>query len=158
MSATTADLTALAKTFTRSKDDAQKRSQALLVLTANQTLMLMKQYVPVKTGALRDSLRMVVSPGRVEIGSMDPAVDYGDYVEFGTKPHVIRAKAGGFLTFQINGRWVKVKVVNHPGTKPHPYARPAARDALARVAPNYADLGFDLIMGRSETQALPAAA
>lgn len=38
-------------------------------------------------------------------------------LEFPTRPHVIRAKHAPYLVFRIDGHWVRVKSVNHPGTK-----------------------------------------
>lgn len=45
-------------------------------------------------------------------------VEYGEYLEEGTKPHVIKAKNKPYLHFKAqDGYWRKVKQVNHPGTK-----------------------------------------
>jgi hypothetical protein len=53
-------------------------------------------------------------------------------LEHGTKAHTIRSKGAYPLrnprTGQVFGR-----VVNHPGTKPYPWARPAAYDLDGRV-------------------------
>lgn len=49
-------------------------------------------------------------------------------VEFGTAPHVIRARRtnkGGKMVFHVDGRVVASPVVQHPGAAPQPYARPA---------------------------------
>lgn len=56
---------------------------------------------------------------------------YAQLVEFGTRPHRIVARPGHALN--VNG--TEVRSVDHPGTRPHPYMRPAA-DAkfLAAVA------------------------
>lgn len=38
-------------------------------------------------------------------------------IEFPTRPHTITARNKPYLVFQVDGHWVKVKSVNHPGTK-----------------------------------------
>lgn len=68
-------------------------------------------------GNLHQSIRssmLGVASGKVEVG-----VDYGVYVEQGTRPHVIRAVNAKVLANrqgQIFG-----KTVNHPGTKANPF-------------------------------------
>jgi len=52
-------------------------------------------------------------------------MEYAPDVEYGTKPHVILPKNKSYLAFKINGKWVRTKKVNHPGTKPQPFYRPA---------------------------------
>lgn len=58
-------------------------------------------------------------------GEVGPTADYGDDVEYGTQPHLIRPKAGGFLRFNIGGRTIFAREVHHPGTAPQPYMGPA---------------------------------
>lgn len=86
-------------------------------------------------GSLRDSVRVgsrvrrdgkVVSYVRAG-GKKD--VYYAHMVEFGTRPHKI-GKVGRMLW--INGRWVYAPV-NHPGSRPRPFMRPAA-DSTAQTA------------------------
>lgn len=48
---------------------------------------------------------------------------HGHLVEFGTKPHLIKAKNGKVLAFNGTFR----KEVHHPGAKPEPYFKPAVR-------------------------------
>lgn len=69
-------------------------------------------------GNLRQSIRSQMigtAKGMVEVGA-----EYGAYVEFGTRPHIIRVKNKKVLanrrTNQIFGR-----VVHHPGTKANPF-------------------------------------
>lgn len=42
-----------------------------------------------------------------------------EILEFGTRPHEIRPKNGGYLVFNIGGARVRAKVVQHPGTRPY---------------------------------------
>lgn len=45
--------------------------------------------------------------------------DYGVYVDQGTKPHVIVPRRAPYLVFKNrDGKWIRTKRVNHPGTKP----------------------------------------
>jgi hypothetical protein len=53
------------------------------------------------------------------------------YVTGGTRPHVIRPRnPNGVLRFEINGRVVYAKFVNHPGTRPNRFMIDALRQAL----------------------------
>lgn len=54
-------------------------------------------------------------------------VDYGLYVEVGTKPHVIRAHGPWSLRNRRTGK-VFGPVAHHPGTRAQPYLRPALDD------------------------------
>lgn len=54
-------------------------------------------------------------------------VDYGLYVEVGTKPHVIRSTGLWPLRNRRTGQ-VFGLVVHHPGTRAQPYLRPALDD------------------------------
>lgn len=38
-------------------------------------------------------------------------------VEYPTRPHTITARRAPYLVFQVQGRWVRVRSVQHPGTK-----------------------------------------
>lgn len=58
-------------------------------------------------------------------------------VEFGTAPHVITPKNGKALRFVKNGKEIFVKKVNHPGTKPQPFMRLAARTVQKEIKTIY---------------------
>jgi HK97 gp10 family phage protein len=85
-----------------------------------------KSTLPVSHGDLRKSARITTRAGRgqttasVKVGNR--IAYYAQMVEFGTRPHMIKAKPGSALN--VNGR--EVKWVRHPGAAPHPFARPAA--------------------------------
>jgi hypothetical protein len=64
--------------------------------------------------------------GRIEAGrgvNNGPSIKVGNlaphaiYLELGTVPHEIRGRNGGYLHFRGNRGWVKVRKVNHPGTR-----------------------------------------
>lgn len=78
----------------------------------------LKSTSPVVTGELRRKTgveivsvtdRQIRSEARID-------VEYGSYVTMGTRPHVIRARPGGVLRFEVGGKIVFAAKVNHPGT------------------------------------------
>ena len=98
-----------------------------------------KRLVPVKTGRLRDTIRVTsrvikgVPTAKVVAGGASKGkrkgAFYAPMIEFGTNAHIIRSKTGGTLSF--NG--VKVFEVQHPGAQKKPFMRPAS-DARAQAA------------------------
>lgn len=89
-----------------------------------------KVLVPVNKGRLRASIRiesrrLLTLRSVYTIGS---DVSYAGYVHDGTRPHVIRAKNKPYLVFRYQGRWVRVKQVNHPGTRARPFLDRAVRE------------------------------
>lgn len=76
--------------------------------------------VPVRTGRLRSSIRaepprFFSLRGSVTVGS---DLEYAAAINDGSRPHVIRPRrAGGVLRFNVGGRIVYARYVNHPGTK-----------------------------------------
>lgn len=79
-------------------------------------------------------------------GEVGPTVEYGDDVEYGTQPHVIRARDGGKLVFRgRDGRLVFVDKVNHPGTPPQPYMGPSFDRHVPDLERALGDLGEDVL-------------
>lgn len=74
-----------------------------------------------RTGRLRDSLRAEVHDKVLRVGSLD--CNYATDVEMGTAPHVILPRNKKALHWP--GADHPVAKVNHPGTQPMPYLRPA---------------------------------
>lgn len=94
---------------------------------------------PVQTGSLKLDFnvgtrskagmvtgRLVVGRGRKSKGGTKKAAFYAHFVEFGTKPHRIKARRGKALA-------IGVSAVNHPGARPKPFLRPAL-DAKAQAS------------------------
>lgn len=50
---------------------------------------------------------------------------YAHFVEFGTKPHIIKPRYARRLAFVVASRLVSVPMVRHPGAKPRPFMGPA---------------------------------
>jgi hypothetical protein len=78
-----------------------------------------RRRTPVKTGKLQHSINWRIS-GEFPLltGEVFSAVPYARPVEKGTRPHVIKARRGQFLRFQIGERTIFARQVQHPGTKP----------------------------------------
>lgn len=90
-------------------------------LLGGQILGDARQFCPVDTGRLKDSLDAEVHDKVLRVGSRD--VNYCLYVEYGTAPHVITPKNKKALYWP--GARHPVARVNHPGTNAQPFLRPA---------------------------------
>lgn len=98
--------------------------------------------VPVKTGRLKRSRRTRLSTGgdllSAEI-SYSVSPDYGQFLDEGVKPHVIRPRRAKVLRFVVGGKVVFARRVMHPGTRKHmgwfsrPTSAPDWRLVLDRV-------------------------
>lgn len=72
---------------------------------------------------------------------------YAQYVERGTKPHVVRAKAGKRLKFVgEDGTFIYPRQVQHPGIKPRPFMKPAADENDAEVLGAMADKAETIVL------------
>jgi hypothetical protein len=80
-----------------------------------------RNYVHKRSGRLRDSLRAEVQGKVLRVGSLD--CNYATDVEMGTAAHVILPRNKKALHWP--GADHPVARVNHPGTPPMPYLRPA---------------------------------
>lgn len=80
------------------------------------------RHAPRDTGDLKGSYR-VERHGKLTtwVGSH---LDYGSYVELGTKPHIIKIKTKKVLYNNRTGQFFG-KIVHHPGTRAQPHLRPA---------------------------------
>lgn len=59
---------------------------------------------------------------------------YAAALEYGTKPHIIRARKVQHLEFRgRNGVWYKVKAVSHPGTKAYRILERAATNTMKKL-------------------------
>jgi len=103
---------------------------SILRVLALEVAVEAKKIVPVKTGRLRRSIHARVPDDvTAKIGS---SVHYAPYVEMGTEPHVIVPRKAKALRFVVDGKVVFAKRVQHPGTKPRPYLRPALEIVMNR--------------------------
>lgn len=111
----------------------QNASRRELREASRQVVNRAKVLAPVRTGRLRSSIRaepprFFSLRGSVTVGS---DLEYAAFVNDGTRPHVIRPRRAQVLRFQIGGRTVFAKVVNHPGTKARPFLDRALREVAA---------------------------
>ena len=136
-----ADITKLADALRATARQSEVTTQQVLVESANFLLTEMEVRVPVDTGELRESLGVRVEPKRVLVG---PSAKHAPYVEFGTGPHVIKAKSGKALAFKVNGRIIYRKQVHHPGTKAQPFVRPAYDAWKESLGPKVAEANVDV--------------
>ncbi|RPE39746.1 hypothetical protein EDD90_2763 [Streptomyces sp. Ag109_O5-1] len=83
------------------------------------------RYCPEDTGALKESIEYHLEGLKLIVSATGGAdgKTYAAYVELGTKPHVIYPKDKQALFWK--GAAHPVGMVNHPGTKPRPFLRPA---------------------------------
>lgn len=100
---------------------------------AGQVASKARQFVPVKTGKLRGSIKVEQARsnlGRYESG-YDVAADtlYARYVHEGTRPHTILGNP--LLVFQIGSQTIFTPKVEHPGTRAQPFLTDAARVVMA---------------------------
>jgi len=95
---------------------------------------LMREKAPVRTGRLRQSITVRLDTEKVTVG---PTVSYAPYVEYGTKPHIIRPVRAKALAFEVGGTTVFAKLVRHPGFAGRFFARGAYEQFISE-APQYA--------------------
>ena len=88
-----------------------------------------KALAPVKTGDLRKSVEPHLRPTpNGSIGNITVGEDYASHVVDGTKPHRIEAKNAKALRFEVGGRVMLRRAVQHPGTKPNDFVTPGVTE------------------------------
>jgi HK97 gp10 family phage protein len=125
------------------------KASAAIRKTALDIERTAKVLAPVDTGNLENTISTDIE-GDGRFGSMTaeigPTAHYGDDVEYGTQPHVIRARPGGYLVFRgRDGGLVVAKEVNHPGTPPQPYMGPAFDRHAPGLERALGDAGEDIV-------------
>lgn len=153
MPAASADLYSLAQDLSAASGQGIERAAAEVVRAVATGIQNdARQYAPVRTGKLRDSITVsFTGPTQATIG---PHVPYGPYQEFGTGTrgefpgpmYVIRPRHAAALSFIAkDGRRVVTQEVKHPGVRPKRYMRRAVQVELAGVADRLAESGALLI-------------
>ena len=106
--------------------------QVAVTKIAKDTVAHAQTLAPVDTGNPKNSIGADIDQDRLGFVA-GPTASYGAAVEFGSRPHVIRPhNPKGALRFETGeGDIVFAKKVNHPGTAPRPYMRPAFDRAVA---------------------------
>lgn len=113
---------------------------------AKEAANLISAAAPHKTGHYMENIRggrQADNPGLVQVGgtkSKDPdatavyAPWFWHFLEFGTAPHVIKAKNAPALVFRNSGGGVTVaEEVMHPGTARQPHVFPTWREFRPRA-------------------------
>jgi hypothetical protein len=105
--------------FVRLQADLPERIERSRKRLASMLLQSIKDETPVRTGALQQSLHWV------PVGKTDElwGLYYGQYVIYGTRPHIIKPKNKKVLRFVIDGDVIFAKQVKHPGTKPNDFRK-----------------------------------
>lgn len=110
-----------------------------------RAIQLAKVHAPKRSGNLKRSI--IAGTLTDASASIEAGADYAAFVEYGTRPHIIRPVHGRSLAWSSDpgaytligtmraGRRPDIfaKVVHHPGTSPRPYLYPAAQQALEEV-------------------------
>lgn len=104
--------------------------------TAREIADVMREDVAVDTGATRESITVEhVGPMHWRITAGEAAV----FLEFGTESHVIVPDDAEALRFEVGGETVFAQRVNHPGTPPQPFFRPAFDRGIDNLEANIMD-------------------
>lgn len=94
----TSQLSALATQLTSSIPKAQKLTEMAVKKSAKDIERIAKQFVPVDTGALKNSISAATGAGfGVMHATIAPTMEYAPYVEFGTRRMAQRAYMGPAL-------------------------------------------------------------
>ncbi|WP_457567889.1 HK97 gp10 family phage protein [Desulfurobacterium sp.] len=96
-----------------------------------------KAFTP-RTGHLQQSIHpdfSRVNEGRAEIVA---GVSYAPFVEFGTRPHLIRPRRRKSLRWATEEGYIFAKLVRHPGSRPYPFFRTAIEEGLEEAKKDFA--------------------
>lgn len=117
----------------RLNTEVMDQSERFLRSFVSRSVTEAKRLSPVRTGHMERSI--VAEPVRrtgpwsLESGVF-VAAHYAAPVHEGARPHVIRPRNARSLRFEVDGRVVFARRVNHPGNAPNPFVR----NAVHRVA------------------------
>lgn len=84
--------------------------------------VLARQNIESESGDTAKSIKISTRARGREVSAKVQTKHYtARWLEHGTRPHIIKAREGGALSF--GGGFYKV--IEHPGARPHPFMRPA---------------------------------
>lgn len=125
--------------------EVRRKAPAAVKRTLFATETTAKVLAPVDTGELVNSVSTDIDDDGLG-GVVGPTANYGDDVEHGTGPHIIRPKdVGGMLAFTIGGHLVFASEVHHPGTAPQPFMGPAADKHFPQLERALGDIGEGIL-------------
>lgn len=116
--------------------DAKPLVKAALTNSSGKIQSNVRQRAPHRTGALQ---RSVLNRVDYPTATVEVQESYGDYIEHGTRPHVILPKKKQALFW--NGALNPYKSVHHPGTKARPFFAPGVE-----ASQEYISEQFDQVM------------
>jgi len=76
-----------------------------------------ERLAPTRTGRLKRSIRVVEGARSYMVLMGGREAPYAKFIEYGARPHIIRARRAMALRFEIHGDVVYAKYVRHPGTR-----------------------------------------
>jgi HK97 gp10 family phage protein len=130
----------------RVRTDASRYYQRFFSEAGDIVQNAMRETAPVRTGALRDSIRLQLGLDYVRVG---PTVPYAAFVEFGTRPQEILPRRAQALRFETEaGEIVYAKRVWHPGFEGRFFVRRAVMEAEPRLAELAKTIFSELYGGR----------
>ena len=101
---------------------------------------VLKHHTPRRTGKLANSTVFQIqgAPDRQVLelrqGARSPGgAFYGEFVRKGTSPHVIGPVRAKFLVFNVGGKVIYARQVNHPGTRANKYHVRALRQSRSAI-------------------------
>jgi phage gpG-like protein len=108
-----------------------------------------------RSGALGRSIKHVEprKSGNDFVGGLTANTPYARIHELGgrTGPHVILPRSGSFLRFEVSGRVVFVRRVNHPGSNipARPYLAPALEEVTAPEVQKQVKVAVETLAAKS---------
>jgi hypothetical protein len=142
----TSDLDRFIRDLDEAPDKAEKLTGVVVRKMGFDTVTGAQKRVRVDTGNLKNSIGVDFDPDNLGFEA-GPTASYGSHLEYGTSPHEIRprdARALHWIDGQGGGD-VFARRVQHPGTAPYPYMRPAFDEAVAPL---------DKVMGQVAKKAI----
>lgn len=114
--------------FEKYKDAVDNGGREVLqqsgVMLQRLQVKILEQKVKKRTGNLQSSIPVPkATKYSVAVGPDTKKAEYAGYIEHGRPPFTIRPKNGKYLKFKVNGQWVSVTQVQHPGFRGYWYVR-----------------------------------
>ncbi|MBQ9024754.1 MAG: HK97 gp10 family phage protein [Methanobrevibacter sp.] len=106
----------------------------------NEANNIARREAPILTGNLRRSItKRKPSPliGELHSNARSNGRTYWQDVQYGTAAHTITPKNGKFLAFEVNGKKVFARKVNHPGTAPNPFVTRTLHKSIPKFKEYY---------------------
>ena len=100
---------------------------------ADTTRSNAERLAPARTGRLRRSIRVVEGAGGYVVLMGGHGAPYAQFVEYGSRPHIIRARRAMALRFEVRGEVVYAKYVRHPGTRAQRILARAMEESLREL-------------------------